>query len=204
MLKRLVGILGAVVIVALAFTAEVSKTAGVSLVPQAYAQDGSASGGFKGGGGGGGNSNSNSGSGKKSGAGKSVAIGQLIANACATIVIAGKSLALDAASYPRQLTPIEAYDTATRCGSYVGIIASLSARALGYRDSACNYDVAHRARNAENTPLAREQLLWSRDGSDSAWRSRQTGFMAEHLDCYRGVQKKPKKKKRPRKTPLTS
>lgn len=183
------------------FVATIPAFSDFALPPSKPAAAKSSNGGGKGGG--------------KGGAGKAVATGQLAANACATIKIAGDALMLERRTVwkkvkgkqkyvlvpaPRELTPLEASDDAAMCGSFAGMFVSLVSRVQGLKDSACNIAVAEEAYQVNNTQLAIEQRAFARDGSSSTWNQIQGSLHEKHVACYLG-----KKSKKPKKSaPLTS
>jgi hypothetical protein len=96
-------------------------------------------------------------------------------SAVSTIVHAGV-----VAGAQRELTPLEAVDDSARCTFIPAMVVSAISHLSGMKDNACTLKVARDAFTENNSPRAREELLW-RDGS---WERRQQKFLARYYDCY--------------------
>lgn len=105
---------------------------------------------------------------------------------CSAVVNLGDA-AIAAHTQRRELTPLGAVDNSARCTFIPAMAISFGSRLAGIKDSACSYDVARRALKENNSPQARQELLW-RDGS---WERRQAKFVAQYYDCYLGESKAP-------------
>ena len=117
--------------------------------------------------------------------GKSVATMQGVSIGCSAVVEMVDAWSQANGEDPRELTPNEAIDNAAICGLAPAVIVKVANWFAGIKDNACSIAVARRALPENNTPRAREELMWGRDGSDRAWATRQAAFLTEYYNCYR-------------------
>ncbi len=113
--------------------------------------------------------------------GESVMQMQGVSIGCAAFVEIADSIAKANGPDPRELTPVGAVDNAAACGLAPAIIIKVFNWIADVKDNDCSLNVARRALKENNTPRARQELLW-RDGS---WELRQAKFLVQYAACYR-------------------
>ncbi len=145
--------------------------------------------------------------GRHHGSGSAVAWYVIASNGCFTVLTAAQAIALgnQVKALRREVTPAEAAANLAMCGNpgaifYAGLIG---------KDNKCSIQNATYAYRVNNTPLAQEQRLWSRDGTDGAYQARQRYIMDKYNVCYSQKVtvtsgKKFKKNKKKKLAPLTS